>query len=192
MAEARQPAAGGASPAGRRSRERTWTRRRVARLKERWIAGATAQRISDELGGGISRSAVMGKVFRLGIGELSPRGGVRILRSAGPADNPRSATHLTARELKLHRAFMMRICVDAPVDASNPGVDANIPMAHRCGILALTPTTCRWPVGDPSSAGFFFCGDQAVRNEPYCVRHRNRARRPPVASSSARPPHSPN
>jgi GcrA cell cycle regulator len=44
-----------------------WTDERVAILKELWTGGATAQSIADRLGG-ISRSAVMGKIFRLRLG----------------------------------------------------------------------------------------------------------------------------
>jgi GcrA cell cycle regulator len=49
-----------------------WTDARIAHLKVRWSQGVTAQRIARELGGGISRSAVLGKIHRLGFAELSP------------------------------------------------------------------------------------------------------------------------
>ncbi len=49
-------------PAGKRGE--TWTADRLARLEELWKAGETAQAIADQLG--VSRSAVMGKLFRLG------------------------------------------------------------------------------------------------------------------------------
>ena len=29
--------------------------------------------------------------------------------------------------------------------------------AQRCSLLQLNARTCRWPVGDPARAGFFFC-----------------------------------
>ena len=44
-----------------------WTERRIALLKQLWSEGKTAGRIAAELGG-ISRSAVLGKVFRLRLG----------------------------------------------------------------------------------------------------------------------------
>jgi hypothetical protein len=50
------------NPVGKRSE--TWTADRLAQLEELWKAGATAQAIADQLG--VSRSAVMGKLFRLG------------------------------------------------------------------------------------------------------------------------------
>src|SRR3954471_22417775 len=50
-----------------------WTDARIAHLKVRWSQGVTAQRIARELGGGLSRSAVLGKIHRLGFAALSPR-----------------------------------------------------------------------------------------------------------------------
>jgi hypothetical protein len=35
--------------------------------------------------------------------------------------------------------------------------------------------SCRWPVGDPRSSRFFFCGAQAAHNKPYCAEHCARA-----------------
>jgi GcrA cell cycle regulator len=54
-------------------RGKTWSGERLARLRALWTAGATAQSIADELGG-VSRCAVLGKVFRLrlGAGEALP------------------------------------------------------------------------------------------------------------------------
>jgi GcrA cell cycle regulator len=43
---------------------RFWTQTRVAELKRLWDAGATAAAIGKVLGG-ITRAAVLGKVFRL-------------------------------------------------------------------------------------------------------------------------------
>lgn len=41
-----------------------WTERREGALRAMWLEGATAQEIADRLGG-VSRSAVMGKVARM-------------------------------------------------------------------------------------------------------------------------------
>jgi hypothetical protein len=59
---------------------RRWNGERLAMLRTLWLSGLTAQAIADHLGG-VSRSAVLGKIFRLrresvtvqpaGVGELS-------------------------------------------------------------------------------------------------------------------------
>jgi len=41
-------------------------------------------------------------------------------------------------------------------------------------ICALSPTSCRWPCGDPGRADFYFCGSPVVRS-PYWEHHRTMA-----------------
>jgi len=38
-------------------------------------------------------------------------------------------------------------------------------------ILSLTERMCKWPVGDPKSPDFHFCGKHAVSGLPYCAEH---------------------
>jgi GcrA cell cycle regulator len=68
-------------------------------------------------------------------------------------------------------------------------LDNVIPLGQRRSLLELTEMTCHWPIGDPGTADFFFCGGQTVANLPYCAYHsrvayqpvndRRRDRRPP-------------
>ena len=157
-----------------------WTDARVAHLKVRWSQGVTARRIARELGGGISRSAVLGKIHRLGFAELSPRAWVHRshLKRAGER---RISQELSAA---LRRTFARRQwappawVIEAKPYVDDPRVDADIPWAQRRSLLELTEGACRWPVGDPSHPDFFFCGAQALRGELYCAAHRARAYRP--------------
>jgi GcrA cell cycle regulator len=43
----------------------TWSEGRVALLKQRWAEGLSASTIAKELGPGVSRCAVLGKIHRL-------------------------------------------------------------------------------------------------------------------------------
>ena len=47
------------------------------------------------------------------------------------------------------------------------------PVAEAPGatILSLTERMCRWPIGDPRSAGFRFCGRAVVPGQTYCAEH---------------------
>jgi len=40
--------------------------------------------------------------------------------------------------------------------------DNVVPMNQRRTLLELTEDTCHWPVGDPGSSEFFFCGGKAI------------------------------
>ena len=59
----------------------------------------------------------------------------------------------------------------------DPGLDADIPLAQRRSLLELASDNCRWPVGDPSTGDFFFCGAHCLQGTPYCAAHEARARR---------------
>lgn len=37
-------------------------------------------------------------------------------------------------------------------------------------LLDLTPTMCRWPLGDPKAKGFGFCGKD-IHRKSYCAEH---------------------
>ena len=51
-----------------------WTERRIDQLKRLWPEGRSAEAIARELGGGLTRNAVLGKVARLGLSEHRPGG----------------------------------------------------------------------------------------------------------------------
>ena len=38
-------------------------------------------------------------------------------------------------------------------------------------LLQLTPTTCRWPIGDPRQPGFHFCLAHHAPSRTYCPEH---------------------
>jgi GcrA cell cycle regulator len=65
--------------------------------------------------------------------------------------------------------------------------DNVIPMGQRRSILELTEATCRWPIGDPSSTEFFFCGGQSMAGLPYCPYHSRIAYQPADRRRDRRP-----
>ncbi len=53
-----------------------------------------------------------------------------------------------------------------------------IPLAQRKTMATLLPHDCRWPIGDPQAAGFYFCGKRKQDGHPYCDFHMRRASSP--------------
>ena len=52
-------------------------------------------------------------------------------------------------------------------------------MAENVTIMDLRESMCRWPVGDPASAEFRYCGGKAPIGEgPYCAYHSRMAYQP--------------
>ena len=42
---------------------------------------------------------------------------------------------------------------------------------HALQMANLKPNQCRWPIGDPDSDGFHFCGETVFSGKPYCYEH---------------------
>jgi GcrA cell cycle regulator len=43
--------------------------------------------------------------------------------------------------------------------------------ARRLTLMELTERTCKWPVGDPATENFWFCGLPTQTGKPYCEAH---------------------
>ena len=162
----------------------TWSHNRVEQLKKLWEAGLSASQIAAELGN-VSRNAVIGKVHRLG---LSGRGKSLSLAAprhskAHPAQHMMRVTPPIARgNTALARAFEVE---PDPVTSDNV-----VPMSKRLSLLELNEATCRWPIGDPSSPDFFFCGGKVLAGLPYCAQHSRVAYQPPanIRRQTIKPP----
>lgn len=160
-----------------------WTEKRLRYLRRRWSEGARAREIGAELG--VTTNAVIAKIHRLGIARLSPYGGAPGWRLA-LQNIPRTARPQYTRR----RAVSSRRPRPAPRphkgerDVENARLDAQIPRTQRRSLFALGDESCRWPVGDPTSAEFFFCGAQVAADKPYCPAHR--ARLSPTGDASPR------
>ena len=124
-----------------------WTRERIALLKRLWTDGKTATAIAVQLR--MSKSAVLGKVFRLRL---------RPAKNATAASARRGTAILGQRRKGRPPA--------APV------------MTSGKTFFELTNNSCRWPHGQPGTKTFHFCGAPGADLEggrPYCERHMRRA-----------------
>ncbi|GAB4270923.1 MAG: GcrA family cell cycle regulator [Pararhodobacter sp.] len=43
--------------------------------------------------------------------------------------------------------------------------------AKKLSLMELTERTCKWPIGDPATEEFWFCGLPSVPGKPYCEAH---------------------
>ena len=51
---------------------------------------------------------------------------------------------------------------------------------HPCSLIDIDAHQCRWPIGDPASTNFLFCGNDAIAGFTYCVGHARMAYRAPA------------
>jgi len=147
-----------------------WTDERVELLKKLWSDGLSASQIAAELGG-ITRNAVIGKVHRLGLS-----GRAKSPSSAAPRPRKaRSSGHM----LRVSRPQMRGNTALAYDYEAEPEPElVEIPVEQRKTLLQLSDKTCRWPIGDPGSPEFFFCGGEAANELPYCAYHSRVAYQP--------------
>jgi len=148
-----------------------WTIERIALLKELWAGGSTAAAIADRLGG-ISRSAVLGKISRL---RLKPAAAPRGKSKASDRAKVQAAAAGDASALRLFRSPARR-----RRRAQNEAQPQVVVAAKKRGrtLLELTNESCRWPFGDPGTRKFHFCGiaeADLLGGRPYCAHHMRRA-----------------
>ena len=145
-----------------------WTDDRVATLSKLWAEGLTASQIATQLGG-VSRNAVIGKVHRLGLsGRVKPK------RKTAPS-TPRT----TARAPRKRTPVKRRAVAKAPATPPPAPLKAKpLPSGEYATILTITESLCKWPLGDPSSSDFRFCGRGTDTGEPYCKSHAQLAYQP--------------
>ncbi len=43
--------------------------------------------------------------------------------------------------------------------------------ARKIALMELTERTCKWPIGDPATPDFWFCGLPSQPGKPYCEAH---------------------
>ncbi|NWE53932.1 GcrA family cell cycle regulator [Brevundimonas sp. P7753] len=133
-----------------------WTDERVDRLKTLWLEGRTADEIARELQNGISRSAVLGKVHRLGLSAGRPG---RAPAGFGSQTPRRRVERPVAKPVK-RATGRPSVPADRRPDLPSWGMT----------ILTVTRGQCRWPYGDPAHPGFSLCGRPVARGA-FCLGH---------------------
>ncbi|MDP3803251.1 GcrA family cell cycle regulator [Brevundimonas sp.] len=154
-----------------------WTEDRVGALKKLWLEGQSASQIAKQLGGGVTRNAVIGKVHRLGLsGRAAPS---QPARATFRPSRPRPAQPTQAPSAP------RRIEAVQPRAVAAPSVPAPMPdLPGTATVMTLGAHMCKWPIGDPSSTEFSFCGRRASEGV-YCVEHARVAYQPQVKRGGA-------
>ncbi len=174
----------------------SWSDDRVELLKKMWGEGQSASQIAKELGG-VTRNAVIGKVHRLGLSNRSGGGksadASKTKAEAKPAPKAKakpSRPAKTAVEKKADetpaapvqtraRAAIIpagqRLPPQPSANEIDPAALAKVSeiekKAKKLHLMELTERTCKWPVGDPATEDFWFCGLPVQTGKPYCEAH---------------------
>ena len=172
-----------------------WTDERVELLKKLWMEGLSASQIAAELGDGVTRNAVIGKVHRLKLSARAKPTNTTPRARPAPRQVPRrpsgstmaSSTSTISAAAKPRQAAMPRPqTMGATALAMSPDIETQlyvapagnelfIPEDKRLSLLQLNEQTCKWPIGDPLTKDFYFCGQHSLETGPYCDFHSRRA-----------------
>ena len=107
--------------------------------------------------------------------------------AAGAQRPVRPASSIGNAALKVEPVYMADaepVAVPAPSRSNVVVLDD-----QRVTIMMLTEQSCRWPIGDPGSEGFSFCGKRSETGIPYCGHHARIAYQPVERRRDRRPGH---
>lgn len=150
-----------------------WSAERKEEVARLWKGGLSATQIASELGAPyITRNAVIGVIHR---SKLHGQGARKMgQHRTGPLNPPRASrakpkthTFVNAVAINHNREARKRI-----VTPPEPKICVAAPAPLRIHLLDLKFHHCRWPIGDPQSKDFAFCGlDKAEIGGSYCAWH---------------------
>lgn len=157
-----------------------WTDEIVSRLRQLWDEGLSTAEIGRRLN--ISKNSVVGKAHRLDL-PARPSPIRRDPSGAAPArPAPARVTGPTLPSLAepaepapaampvAEAAPPVRQAAPARAVPARPTLVSSRPAQPQPRAAARAPSCC-WPIGEPGTPSFRFCGDPALVGKPYCQPH---------------------
>lgn len=132
----------------------SWTEAKEKRLTELWTDSSISIRDIGNALGGMSRDSVSHKAKRLGLGVRECR-----IKRKPPSERPNGKQ----RELRVRPEALPAIGEPIPAQVYFIYQNRPEPLPANSG--------CQWPLGDPRSAKFRFCGAEPRDGKPYCSKH---------------------
>lgn len=152
----------------------------IARLREligkHYSGSECAYILGREFKVYLTRNAIRGLASR---NHIQPPEDKQTPKTKRPAKPKRPGTY-GAGTLVKRGSSHFTIAYGYPGHNEPPKARADFP--YRCDIMGLTSTACRYPLGEPGTAGFFYCGAPEADNpfRPYCRYHETVAYAPPA------------
>lgn len=130
----------------------SWTDERVDELKNLWAEGVSASQIAVRMGG-ISRSAVLGKVHRLGLSGRSTSSKKIKRKSKTPK---KTSISLVPKSPELPKDVLYQSLRNRPIPDD------------IVSLQELTEGQCRFIYGDLDSDKWGYCGKPTAPGRSYC------------------------
>jgi GcrA cell cycle regulator len=157
-----------------------WTAEAIEVLERLALEGRSASVIAAMLGAP-SRNAVIGKANRIGI-KLNGGGGRAAAAGVtrAPVHRMRSAA-VPRSEPAFSRPISRPAVWDRRVEHGGESAlaEPEIGKMRKVKFEDIGDHACRWPLGEPRSGEFAYCGLNTAEGQSYCVGHRRMAYQPP-------------
>ncbi|ANW00670.1 GcrA family cell cycle regulator [Bradyrhizobium icense] len=136
-------------------RGNAWTEERIETLKHLWDTGSSAAEIAAELGG-LTRNAVLGKIFRLGLSESKVLRAEKMSRAIQKSweKRPRQSVRAELPPKMSAETVQLRCAEIIPRNVS---------------LYDLAEDDCKYPYGE--GCEITFCGHPSVVGRSYCGPH---------------------
>lgn len=166
--------------------ENIWNQANLKKLKTMADKGMSTSEIGKKLG--ITKNAVVGKLNRMGWNakSKSENGKKATPVAKAPAAAKKKATVTPAKKApaKVTAPKKAATPVAKPAKKAAPAPEKKGKattkkslaahqriVQHSLDLANLKPDQCRWPLGDPDSENFHFCGNPVFVGKPYCYDH---------------------
>ncbi len=160
-----------------------WDNATLKKLKALTGKGLSTSEIGKRLG--MSKNAIVGKLNRLGwnakaggaIAGAEKKAEVKktvakpavVKKTTVKKSEPAKKTPVKATAKKT-TPKVAEAKTDTKTTAKNLAMHQRI-IQHSLEMANLKPNQCRWPIGDPDSEHFHFCGETVFIGKPYCYEH---------------------
>ncbi len=173
-----------------------WDSTALKKLKALTGKGLSTSEIGKRLG--MSKNAIVGKLNRLGWNAKAGGANAAALPDAKPAKAKKTA-EVTKKAAATKKTESVKKVVDKAPKKTNAKAKTVVKketekkpvvkevaepkktakdlavhqriIQHSLELASLKPNQCRWPIGDPDSEHFHFCGETVFVGKPYCYEH---------------------
>ncbi|SOH94777.1 GcrA cell cycle regulator [Monaibacterium marinum] len=179
----------------------SWTDERVEILKQMWAEGKSASVIAKELGGVTRNAVIgkvhrLGLSNRTAAPAAAPKTAPEPEAKAPPPPprEPEAKKPEPAPAPQAAAPKPVEKPANLPIPPRKPIITAGQPLppqpsaneisaealanlaevekrARKLTLMQLTERTCKWPIGDPATEEFWFCGLPCQPGKPYCEAH---------------------
>lgn len=157
-----------------------WSPEAVADLTKWRLAGLSCRQIAVDLArkyqGPVSRSAVIGKAFRLGIEMPAERKKVTISLNNTTRKPKAVTTKARVGKDQIAERRVIDLIRTAKEARAAPAVDPDTIATAPCCLTSLRLASCRWPLNRTADNGeTLFCNNDKGEGRSYCEGHAKRA-----------------